>query len=97
MNYKNLAIPFLNLNVLILVHNNLRIALFFWKGTFLVTQTICKELVEKNLSGSIINIGSVVSQRGNKGQCNYSASKAAVEVFSKTVALEMAKFGEISH
>jgi 17beta-estradiol 17-dehydrogenase/3alpha(17beta)-hydroxysteroid dehydrogenase (NAD+) len=61
------------------------------KGTFLVTQTICKELVEKNLSGSIVNIGSIVSQRGNKGQCNYAASKAAVEVFSKSVALEMAR------
>ncbi|XP_060842259.1 estradiol 17-beta-dehydrogenase 8 [Rhopalosiphum padi] len=61
------------------------------KGTFLITQTICKELVEKNLSGSIVNIGSIVAQRGNKGQCNYSASKAAVEIFSKTVALEMAR------
>ncbi|XP_022183228.1 estradiol 17-beta-dehydrogenase 8-like [Myzus persicae] len=62
------------------------------KGTFLITQTICKELVEKNLPGSIVNIGSIVAQRGNIGQCNYSASKAAVEVFSKTVALEMAKY-----
>lgn len=61
------------------------------KGTFLITQTICKELVEKNLPGSIVNIGSIVAQRGNIGQCNYSASKAAVEVFSKTVALEMAR------
>lgn len=67
------------------------IALFHRKGTFLVTQTICKELVEKKLSGSIVNIGSIVAQRGNIGQCNYSASKAAVEVFSKTVALEMAR------
>jgi len=64
---------------------------YYLKGTFLITQTICRELVEKNLPGSIINIGSIVAQRGNIGQCNYSASKAAVEVFSKTVALEMAK------
>lgn len=62
------------------------------KGTFLITQTICRELVEKHLPGSIVNIGSIVAQRGNIGQCNYSASKAAVEVFSKTVALEMAKY-----
>ncbi|XP_050542221.1 (3R)-3-hydroxyacyl-CoA dehydrogenase isoform X2 [Daktulosphaira vitifoliae] len=62
------------------------------KGTFVVTQAVCKQLVEKNLSGSIVNIGSIVSQKGNIGQCNYSASKAAVEVFSKTVALEMAKY-----
>lgn len=39
-----------------------------------------------------MNIGSIVSQRGNIGQCNYAPSKAAVEVFSKTVALEMARF-----
>jgi len=62
------------------------------KGTFLVTQTVCNELVERKLPGSIINIGSIVGLRGNKGQCNYAASKAAVEVFSKTVALEMAKY-----
>lgn len=65
---------------------------FVRKGTFLVTQTICKKLVESSLSGSIVNVGSIVSQRGNMGQCNYSASKAAVDVFSKTVALEMAKY-----
>jgi len=65
---------------------------FVKKGTFLVTQTICNELVEKKLPGSIVNIGSIVAQRGNKGQCNYAASKAAVEVFSKTVALEMARY-----
>jgi len=41
-----------------------------------------------------VNIGSIVAQRGNKGQCNYAASKAAVEIFSKTVALEMARYIE---
>lgn len=66
--------------------------MFHQKGTFLVTQAICKELVEKKLPGSIVNIGSIVAQRGNKGQCNYSASKAAVEVFSKSVALELAQY-----
>ncbi|XP_016658847.1 estradiol 17-beta-dehydrogenase 8-like isoform X1 [Acyrthosiphon pisum] len=53
------------------------------------------ELVEKHLPGSIVNIGSIVAQRGNIGQSNYSASKAAVEVFSKTVALEMAKLVQL--
>jgi len=72
-------------------HTIIKSCYIYHKGTFLVTQTICKELVEKNLSGSIVNIGSIVSQRGNKGQCNYAASKAAVEIFSKSVALEMAR------
>lgn len=73
------------------IYVNIKTKLNYLKGTFLITQTICRELVEKNLPGSIVNIGSIVAQRGNIGQCNYSASKAAVEVFSKTIALEMAK------
>lgn len=43
----------------------------------------------KAKSGSIINIGSIVGTRGNAGQANYSASKAAIIGFSKSVALEL--------
>jgi len=42
--------------------------------------------------GRIINISSVVGQMGAFGQANYSASKAASSPFTKTLALEMAKF-----
>ncbi len=43
----------------------------------------------KKRHGSIINISSVVGIKGNPGQTNYSASKAGIIGFSKSVALEL--------
>ena len=43
----------------------------------------------KNRGGSIINISSVVGLKGNAGQSNYSASKAGIIGFTKSVALEL--------
>lgn len=43
--------------------------------------------------GRIINISSVVAAMGNAGQCNYVASKAGLEGFSKTLAVEVAARG----
>tara|TARA_B100001778_G_C18566095_1_gene620202 strand:+ start:636 stop:1382 length:747 start_codon:yes stop_codon:yes gene_type:complete len=43
----------------------------------------------KQRSGSIINISSVVGVKGNAGQSNYSASKAGIIGFSKSIALEL--------
>ncbi|MBO7280266.1 MAG: SDR family oxidoreductase, partial [Bacteroidaceae bacterium] len=43
--------------------------------------------------GSIINMSSVVGVSGNAGQCNYSASKAGLIGFSKSVAKEMGPRG----
>ena len=43
----------------------------------------------KQRSGSIISISSVVGVKGNAGQSNYSASKAGIIGFSKSVALEL--------
>ncbi len=44
----------------------------------------------KNKNGSsIINITSVVGERGNAGQSNYAASKAGIIGFTKSVALEL--------
>lgn len=63
------------------------------KGTFIVSQAVCKALVDTKSSGSIINIGSIVGQMGNIGQSNYAATKAGVEAFTKSVAMEMAQFG----
>ncbi len=44
----------------------------------------------KQKQGSIINITSVVGIRGNAGQSNYSASKAGIIGFTKSIALELA-------
>ena len=45
----------------------------------------------KNKYGKIINITSIVGHTGNLGQANYSASKAGINSFSKTLAIEYAK------
>lgn len=52
----------------------------------------CKAFVPmmlKQRSGSIINTASVVGVNGNAGQCNYSASKAGIIGFSKSLAKEV--------
>ncbi len=59
------------------------------RGTFLVTKAVLKPMMKAN-SGSIVNITSVIGHSGNPGQANYSASKAGIEGFSRSVALEMA-------
>jgi len=47
----------------------------------------------KQRAGRIINIASVAGQMGNPGQANYSAAKAGVIGFTKTVAKELASRG----
>lgn len=47
----------------------------------------------KQRSGSIINVASIVGVIGNAGQCNYSASKAGLIGFSKSLAREVAARG----
>ena len=45
--------------------------------------------IYKKKSGSLIHISSVVGIKGNAGQSNYSASKAGIIGFSKSIALEL--------
>ena len=59
------------------------------KGTYLVTKQVIKYMMKKR-QGSIINLASVVGVVGNAGQCNYSASKAGIIGFTKSVAKELA-------
>jgi 3-oxoacyl-[acyl-carrier protein] reductase len=58
-------------------------------GVFLCTRAVSKIML-KQKSGRIINITSVAGQMGNAGQANYSASKAGVIGFTRTVARELA-------
>jgi len=61
-------------------------------GIFLCTRAASK-LMLKQRRGRIINIASVAGQMGNPGQANYSAAKAGVIGFTKTVAKELAPRG----
>lgn len=59
------------------------------RGPFLMTRAFC-ESMRKAKFGRIVNITSVSGMQGNPGQSNYSASKAGVIGFTRTVALELA-------
>ena len=62
------------------------------KGTFNCTKAVIRHM-SKQKSGKIVNIASVVGEMGNAGQANYSASKAGVIGFTKTIAREFALRG----
>ena len=61
------------------------------RGAFLMTRAVQKYMTEQKW-GRIVNISSS-SALGNRGQANYSATKAGLEGFTKTLAKEMGKFG----
>ena len=58
------------------------------KSVFNLTKAVQKYML-KQRSGSIVNISSVVGVSGNAGQANYSASKAGIIGFTKSVAKEL--------
>lgn len=58
------------------------------KSVFNLTKA-CQRTMLKQRSGSIINMSSVVGVKGNAGQANYSASKAGIIGFTKSIALEL--------
>lgn len=62
------------------------------KGTFLCTKAVSRAMMKKRY-GKIINITSVVGIMGNPGQGNYSASKAGVIGFTKSMAKELSSRG----
>ena len=62
------------------------------KGTFNCTKAVVRHM-SKQRSGKIVSIASVVGEMGNVGQANYSASKAGVIGFTKTIAREFAQRG----
>ncbi|WP_299575681.1 3-oxoacyl-ACP reductase FabG [uncultured Williamsia sp.] len=61
------------------------------RGAFLMTRAVQKHMVEAKW-GRVVNLSST-SALGNRGQVNYSAAKAGMQGFTKTLAFELGKFG----
>lgn len=61
------------------------------KGAFLMTKAAQKHFVEQKY-GKVVNISST-SALGNRGQANYSAAKAGVQGFTRTLGIELGPFG----
>lgn len=58
-------------------------------GTMRVSQHVSKSMLRKRKGGCIINISSVIGIQGNVGQSAYSASKAGIIGFTKSLAKEL--------
>ncbi|MGY1714445.1 3-oxoacyl-ACP reductase FabG [Geodermatophilus sp. SYSU D01106] len=61
------------------------------RGSFLMTRACQKYMVDAKW-GRVVNLSSV-SALGNRGQANYSTAKAGLQGFTKTLAIELGKFG----
>ncbi len=59
-------------------------------SSFLMCKFAIKKMLKKKY-GKIINITSIVGHTGNLGQANYAASKAGIQAYSKSLAIEYAK------
>lgn len=62
------------------------------KGAYYCTKSVARWML-KQRAGAIVNITSVAGQIGNAGQANYSAAKAGLIGFTKSVARELASRG----
>jgi NAD(P)-dependent dehydrogenase (short-subunit alcohol dehydrogenase family) len=61
------------------------------KGTYYCAQAVCRQLKVQGSGGRIINTTSVSGLMGNFGQANYSAAKAGIYGFTRTLSMEMAR------
>jgi 3-oxoacyl-[acyl-carrier protein] reductase len=61
------------------------------RGAFLMTRAVQKHMVEAKW-GRVVSLSST-SALGNRGQLNYSTAKAGLQGFTKTLAIELGKFG----
>jgi len=62
------------------------------QGVFNCTRAVLRSMM-KQKAGKIVNTASIVGQTGNAGQANYSASKAGIMAFTKSIAREVATRG----
>ncbi len=86
----NAGITLDNLSIRLTEENWKRVLDINLTSTFLMCKAAIKKMLKKKY-GKIINITSIVGHTGNLGQANYSASKAGIVAFSKSLAIEYAK------
>ena len=86
----NAGITLDNLSIRLTEENWKRVLDINLTSTFLMCKYAIKKMLKKKY-GKIVNITSIVGHTGNLGQANYSASKAGIVAFSKSLALEYAK------
>ncbi len=60
-------------------------------GTYYITSASIPGMIDRKF-GRIISISSYVAEAGNFGQANYAASKGGIVAFTRTIALELAKY-----
>jgi 3-oxoacyl-[acyl-carrier protein] reductase len=65
------------------------------RGAFLMSKA-CQAHMTQEKFGRVVNLSSSSAQ-GNRGQANYSAAKAGLQGFTKTLAIELGKFGVTSN
>lgn len=63
------------------------------RGTYILTRNALKMFLKAKKPAAIVNITSISGQTGNAGQANYAASKAGMEAFSRSAAMEVASRG----
>lgn len=61
------------------------------KGTFLMSRAVARRMVTDRIQGHVVNIASGAYQSARRGASHYCASKAAVVMFSKVLAQELAE------
>lgn len=63
------------------------------KGTFYVTRLVSRRMLGRGAGGSIVNISSIVGRSGYRGLAVYSATKAALDGFTRALARELGSRG----
>jgi 3-oxoacyl-[acyl-carrier protein] reductase len=58
-------------------------------GTFTFCRAVAAQMALKQRAGRIINVSSVAAEHVNAGQCNYAASKGAINAFTRALAVEL--------
>ncbi len=61
------------------------------KGTFLMSRAVARRMVADGIHGHVVNIASGAYQSARRGASHYCASKAAIVMFSKVLAQELAE------